>query len=336
MTIYRNLLATFVLLAAVILLGVAGYTFIEGWSAFDSLYMTVITIATVGYGETHPLSDQGRLFTIALILCGSGVMVYGISVVTAFIVEGDLSDALRRRKMNRRIDALEGHVIICGDSTTGKYAIEEMLQMKKDFVVIDRDPAKTAALRDREILCVEGDATSDAVLRAAGIGRARGLITVLHSDAENLFVVVTAKDLNPALRIISKAVDEESHHKLRKVGADSVVLPDHIGGLRMVSEMIRPQVVTFLDVMLRSRDRTIRVEEVTIGANSPAVGKTLGETSAGSTEGASLVALVRADSESYLFNPPAKMQLAAGDTLIYVGAVDRIQVVSRELNGAVS
>lgn len=334
MTVYRNLLAAVFLLATVILLGTAGYTFIEGWSAFDSVYMTIITIATVGYGETHPLSDQGRAFTVLLILCGSGVMVYGISALTAFIVEGDLSDALRRMKMNKRIEALDGHVIICGDSTTGKYAIEEMLKMTRDFVVIDRDPAKIAALRDRQILCVEGDATADGVLKAAGILRANGMITVLHSDSDNLFVVVTAKDLNPALRIISKAVDEESQHKLKKVGADSVVLPDHIGGLRMVSEMIRPQVVTFLDVMLRSQDRTIRVEQVTIRADSAAVGKALADTPASSTEGASLVALLRAGSESYLFNPSANTQLAPGDTLIYVGTVDRIRTVSRELNGA--
>ena len=156
MSIYRNLFTALAMLFLVTLLGVAGYSAIEGWALFDSLYMTVITIATVGYGETHPLSPQGRMFTIVLILLGSGVLVYAVSVITAFIVEGDLSDALRGRKMKKRIDALQGHVIVCGDSGTGKYAIEEMLKTGRPFVVVEQNPVKVAGLTQRDILCVGG------------------------------------------------------------------------------------------------------------------------------------------------------------------------------------
>lgn len=156
MSIYRNLFTALALLFLVTLLGVAGYGLIEGWSFFDSLFMTVITIATVGYGEVHPLSLHGRMFTIVLILLGSGVMVYAISVITAFIVEGDLSDVLKRLKMKKQIDALQGHVIVCGDSGTGQYAIEEMLKTGRPLVVVEQDPAKVATLTQRGILCLEG------------------------------------------------------------------------------------------------------------------------------------------------------------------------------------
>lgn len=329
---HGNLFAAVALMGAVVGAGVAGYQAIEGWDAFDSLYMTVITIASVGYGETHPLSHAGRVFTIALILSGTGVLVYGISAVTAFIVEGGLSDTLRRRKMRKTIDALEGHIVLCGDSSTGRYVIEELDRTGEEFVVVENDRAKLEELSRAGILCVEGDAASDVVLREAGVARARGLIATLHSDADNLFVVLTAKGINPGLRVISKAVAEESEEKLKKVGADGVVLPNHIGGLRMVSAMIRPRVVSFLDVMLRETDRAVRVEEVNIGSGSRVVGKQLGDTEAMRTEGASLVALQRTSASQYQFNPPATTTIEAGDSLIYLGLSTTIRALGERLN----
>ncbi|MDA8079156.1 MAG: potassium channel protein, partial [Nitrospiraceae bacterium] len=320
----KKLIGIFAALALIMLTGAGGYITFEGWAPLDALYMTVITLSSVGFQEVHPLSDKGRVFTMALILCGSGVLIYGISIITAFIVEGELTDALRRRKMQKRIDRLEGHYIVCGADQTGRYVIDELLRTQRRFTVIDRDAAKIRDLLSREILCVEGDATHDAVLLNAGIRRAAGFITALHSDAENLFTVITARRLNPGLRIISKAVDEESVQKIRSVGADSVVMPNFIGGLRMVSEMIRPSVVNFLDIMLRAKDRTIRVEEVALENTSPFAGRQLGETGALGIEGVTVVALANKEGGSYHFNPPQSRVLTGRDVLIVMGDVERI------------
>lgn len=328
---YKSLFIAISSLVSVTLLGATGYHLIEGWPFFDGLYMTVITIASVGYGETHELSHIGRVFTILLIMCGTGVLLYSVSSLTAFIVEGTLTDIVKRMRMKKIIDGFSGHYLICGNSDTGKYIIDELHKINRDFVVIDKDPAKIAELSRKEIPYVEGDATSEEVLRAAGVGRAHGLITTLHNDADNLFVALTAKGINPDLRVISKAINDESRPKFLRAGADSVVMPNAIGGLRMVSEMIRPSVVTFLDTMLRDKDQTIRVEEVHLHHNSYAIGEMLGETGILDIEGASVVALVR-DKQPYRFNPPPSLRLEAGDTLILMGLSTAIADLDRRLN----
>lgn len=321
--IYTRLVKVIAALIVVCVTGVGGYMSIEGWSLFESLYMTVITIASVGYGEIHPLSFEGRAFTIVLILCGSATLIYGLSILTAFIVEGELTDILRRRKMLKKISALEGHFIVCGMSATGRYVIDELAKTGRPFLVIDRDPERIKKLNEADILTIEGDATNDAILQAANVGRAGGLLTTLHADADNLFVVVTARGLNPSLRIIAKAISEESERKLRQVGADSVVMPNFIGGLRMASEMIRPSVVSFLDIMLRSQDATVRVEEIAIPAGSPLVGRSLAASAIMDTEGVTVVAIAD-DKRSYSFNPSRERLLAAGDVLIVMGIVANI------------
>ena len=327
--IIKKITDLLLLLLAVLVSGAFGYQMIEGWSFFDSLYMTVITVASVGYGETHPLSDTGRAFTMVLILFGSGILIYSVSMITALIVEGELTDVLKRMKMNKKIERLSGHYIVCGDSQTGRYAIEELLKTKKSFVVIETDKSKITTLTERGVLCIDGDATADAVLQAAGIERASGLFSSLHTDAENLFVVLTAKGLNPGLRVVSKAVDEDSRLKLIKVGADRVVLPNAIGGLRMVSEMMRPSVVTFLDLMLRSKDKTIRVEEIGLVAGSPYTGITLGETGILTMPDVTVVALVIRAGEAYQFNPPHDTLLQEGMVIIVIGVVDAIEQIRR-------
>jgi voltage-gated potassium channel len=329
MPLLRKILNLLLLLLAVLASGATGYHLIEGWSFFDSLYMTVITVASVGFGETHPLSNGGRTFTMAVILFGSGILIYSVSMITAMIVEGKLTDVLKRMKMNKQIDNLKEHYIVCGDSPTGRYAIDELLKTRKPFLVIETDKGKIAALAARGILCIDGDATTSAVLQAAGIERARGLFSNLQTDAENLFVVLTAKGLNPGLRVVSNAVDEESQHKLIKVGADRVVLPNAIGGLRMVSEMIRPSVVTFLDLMLRAKDKTIRVEEIGLAAGSPYIGKTLGETGVLTMPDVTVVALVLREGEAYQFNPPHDTALEVGMVIIVMGVVEAIEEIRR-------
>jgi voltage-gated potassium channel len=321
--IQKRLLRVIGALAMVFLVGVVGYSLIEGWSLFDSLYMTVITIASVGYGETHPLTFQGRAFTIVLILCGSATLIYGLSILTAFVVEGDLTDIIRRRAMLKKIAGLQGHFIVCGMSATGRYVIDELKKTGRSFVVIDRDPERIRALGEAGVLTIEGDATNDAVLQTAGIARAGGLLTTLHADADNLFVVVTARGLNPSLRIIAKAIGEESERKLRQVGADSVVMPNFIGGLRMASEMIRPSVVSFLDVMLRSQDAAVRVEEIPIPGGSPLAGRSLASAGLLEVEGVTVVAITDPHG-AYTFNPSRERLLAPGDVVIVMGIVANI------------
>lgn len=312
--------------------GVCGYMFIEQWPLLDSLYMTVITIASVGFMEVHPLTGQGRIFTIVLILGGTGVLVYGVSTIIAFIVEGELTDALRRRKMQKKIAAMKGHFIVCGVGQTGKHALEEMVRTRKDVVAIERDPATIRQLDEQEICYVQGDATHNTVLQAAGIERARGIVSALQSDAENLLVVFTTKRLNPDIRVISKAVEEESEQKIRMAGADSVVMPNYIGGLRMASELIRPSVVSFLDLMLRSQEKTIRVDELAIDDQSPYKDKTLQATGILSKTDVTVVALSRRSGKSYEFNPPENAVLKPGDVVILMGDINAINGIK----GAVS
>ncbi|MBI5074085.1 MAG: NAD-binding protein [Nitrospirae bacterium] len=300
---------------------------IEHWPLLDSLYMTVITIASVGFMEVHPLSEQGRIFTIFLILGGTGVLVYGVSSIIAFIVEGELTDTLRRRKMQRKIADMKGHVIVCGVGQTGKHVLEEMVRTRNDVVAIDRDPVTVKLLDEQGICYVQGDATHNTVLQTAGIERARGIVSALQSDAENLLVVFTAKRLNPALRVISKAVEEESEQKIRMAGADSVVMPNFIGGLRMASELIRPSVVSFLDLMLRSQEKTIRVDELAIDDRSPYRNKTLQTAGISSRKDVTVVALSRQSENSYEFNPPDNAILKSGDVVILMGDINAINSI---------
>ena len=330
--IQQRLSAVLIALLAVLGLGTIGYRLIEGWSLFDALYMTVITIASVGFMEVHDLSLAGRIFTIVLIFCGSATLIYGLSTFTAFIVEGELSDALRRHKMKHAIDRLEGHYIVCGVSATGRYIIDELVKTGRTFLVVDLDPEKLKPLAAAGILHLQGDATHEAVLASANLGRAAGLFTALHNDADNLLVVVTAKGLRPDLPVVAKAIDEESERKLRQVGADRVVMPNYIGGLRMASEMIRPSVVTFLDTMLRSRDAVVRVEELRLDRGSPQVGRSLAASGLLDIDEVAVVALADPDGR-YHFNPPREHTLRAGETVIVMGHSAAIATLARVTAG---
>lgn len=328
--LYRRFAYAFALLVALIVVGGLGYAAMEGWSFADGLYMAVITVGTVGYGETHPLSAYGRFYTILFILLSTGVMVYATSSLTAIIVEGELFELFKRRKMDKLIKHLSGHYLVCGDSSIGLHIVEELQRTNQPFIVVEHDVAKVNALIARDILAIAGDATSDATLVAAGIERAAGLVTTLHTDADNLFVVLTARRLNPKLRIIAKAIDEATRDKLQQVGADGVVMPEAIGGMRMASELLRPDVVSFLDIMLRNKDETIRVDEIRVQDGAKVVGSSLADSGVTTTEGATLVAISRG-SNAYRFNPAPDTRLEAGDVLIMLGNTRVIQSLEQQL-----
>ena len=238
--------------------------------------MSVITLATVGYGETHPLSVAGRAFTILLILGGMGIILYGVSELTQFIVQGGIAGILRRRKMERTIKKISHHYILCGAGSNGHYVLEELIRTKRSVVAVEKDPKKVQTLINRGIPTVEGDAANDNVLRSAGIDRAIGLVSTLPEDKDNLFVVITARGLNPNLRIVAKVDEFEVREKFFRSGADSAVSAPYIGGLRMASELIRPDTTTFLDSMMRDSSE-LRVDEVRIGSSTAYRGKAAGK-----------------------------------------------------------
>lgn len=319
----KRLKIALILLVLLICTGICGYIAIEGWDFLDSIYMTIITIASVGYMEVRPLSDAGRIFTIFLIIFGVGVLLFCISTFTAFLVEGEFSDILRRRKMEKQISKLKNHYIVCGAGKIGRHIIEELSKTKRDFVVVDNDEETCRGLGEQGILFIKGDATSISVLKAANADNAKGLFCVLPTDAENLLLILTAKGINPSIRVVSKADEYESEDKMKKAGADSVVLPEFIGGLRMASEMIRPETVKFLDHMLKSKDRVFRVEEVKVGANPLLKDKVLLDTGLLEKEGVCVVAIKRND--KYIFNPPKDERLKEDDFLILIGEADNIR-----------
>ncbi|MDO9287953.1 MAG: potassium channel protein [Thermodesulfovibrionales bacterium] len=318
----RIILALF-LLALVIEAGIFGYMWIEGWNFLDAFYMTIITIASVGYMEVNPLSPHGRIFTIFLIIFGMGVLLFGISTFTAFLVEGELSEILRRRKMEKSISGLKEHYIVCGIGTVGRHVIDELHKTGRPFVAIDANEELCRQLAEKGMFFVKGDATSSSVLKSANAANAKGVFCSLHTDAENLLLILTAKGINPSLKIVSKAEEDESEDKMKRAGADGVVLPKFIGGLRMASAMIRPEAVTFLDKMLKGQDETYRVEDINITAGSVFAGKTLKASGLLDKKGISVVAVKKG--ERYVFNPGGNEMLEIGDVLILIGETKSIR-----------
>jgi voltage-gated potassium channel len=314
----------FGLVLLALLVGTLGYYKIEGWSLLDSLYMTVITMTTIGFGEIRPLSESGRIFTIFLSLAAVGIAGYSISTLAAFVLEGDLQRILRGRRMDKQIGQLNEHMILCGAGRVGYQVALEFFKTRTPFVVVDNDPAALETLGEiGSISFVQGDAMDDDTLRLAGIDRARGLVAALRDDKDNAFVVLSARSLNPEMHIVARLGNEENAEKLQRAGANEVVSPNAIGGLRMASVMIRPAVVSFLDEMMHAPGQTLRVEEVTLVAGSALLQKTLGEAEIGRRTGV-LVVAVKASDGQYYFNPNAQTALREGDVLIVIGTPEQV------------
>jgi voltage-gated potassium channel len=316
------------LLFLLILCAVVGYRVLggPGVSLLDAIYMAVITVSTVGYTEVVDTSGHPalRIFNMFVILFGIGILLYVFSVSTAFIVEGDLQDAFRRRKMLKQIRDLKDHFIVCGAGRTGQYVIQELLKTGHPFVVIDRDQeqlARTARLGEFPVL--KGDAADEEILSTAGVDRAQGLVSVLADDRDNLMVTVAVRQRNPGIRIVAGCAQEDMADRLLRVGANSAVSPNFIGGLRLASELIRPHVVSFLDVMLREHRATLRVDELVIQPSSGYVGKSLRALAIPDRFGLLVLALRRSSGETK-FNPGLDTVLNAEDVLILMGEVDQV------------
>jgi voltage-gated potassium channel len=327
----RRLYTAAALLFAVVIAGSVGYHFIGAgnWSWFDCVYMTVITLSTVGYGEVLSGMDKvpyARLWAIGQIVLGSGTLLYFVSTFTAFLIESDIQGAIRRNRMQKRIDGLSDHVVVAGVGATGIYLVEELLSTKTPFVAIDEDEARLVrAAKDigSELLYVVGDATDDHVLEQAGIRRAKALAATLSEDRDNVFVCVTARSINPNLRIVARATESNAEAKLKRAGADASVSPSAIGGMRIASELIRPNVVVFLDQMLRGRDPTLRIEEVCIPDHSSLIGTALQHTGIRRDTDV-LVLAVRYPDGTFRYNPGPDLILQPGVTLVVLARTDDV------------
>jgi voltage-gated potassium channel len=314
-----------VLIVGVILFGTIGYMAVEGWDFFDSLYMTIITLTTVGYMEVHDLSKIGRGFTIILILTGVGTMLYVLSVGARILLEGELRELFGRRKLSKKIEKLEGHYIICGYGRMGKIICREMMQHGALFIITEKNPEVLASI-DKDILSIHGDSTQDAVLLEAGIERAKGLISVLSTDADNLYVVLSARGLNPKLRIVARASDEGVEKKLFRAGADNVVSPYFIGGLRIAHTILKPAVVDFIEFATKSGNIELQMEEVKVKESSSITNKALDECGIRKELGIIIVAIKR-ESGTMEFNPTSTSIIKKGDTLVAIGETKQLKAL---------
>lgn len=302
----------------------------EHWSLMDCLYFNAITLTTVGYGET--LSPTGstaaywdvRLFTVVVLLGGMIATAYFLSSATAFFVEGDLKRVLEKRRMLKQIAALQGHFIVCGAGQTGRHIAEEVTRSGKECVVIDNETGAVAELAEHgvRVHSIIGDSTKDETLIEAGIERAHGLGAALGDDKDNLFLVISARQLNPKLRIVSKAIDMPTRVKLLKAGADGVVASNYIGGMRMASELVRPNVVNFLDQMLRSKEAPVRFAEVVVGQ---CLYRTLAELDPVKRAGLPILAIKSPGKEGFAYNPLPETILGPGTVLVIMGEVDKVK-----------
>jgi len=329
MDIKRRLIYIIFAIFCVIMAGSIGYFLIfEGQHTFmRCLYMTVISLTTVGYGEVLVVTDNvpAEIFTMILITFGMGIILYGISTLTAIIIEGELSGMLRKKKMKKAIEKLSDHFVVCGGGETGRPVITELIKNQERVVLIEQsdESIEKCKLLWEDLLYVKGDAADDAILVAAGINRAKGVIVSLSSDKDNLFTTMSARMLNSSVRIISRVTDTGLEAKMRRAGANSIVSPNFIGALRMASEMIRPTAVDFLDSMLRSSRGNLRIHEINVSEKSGLVNKNIME--AGLKEKHELLVLgIRDKNKELVFNPSPTRSLESGDTLIVMGEVENI------------
>jgi len=282
---------------ALILVGTSGYHLLEEMSIVDSLYMTVITVSTVGFGEVRELSPYGRIFTIGLILGGGGVAAYSISVTAEFFMSGEWGKFLETRRRSRMQSKLSGHVIICGFGRVGRRVSNELTQEDVPFIIVDTNPARVEHAWERGYTAVIGNAANEQMLKDAGIEKARALIAAVSSDAENVFIILTARSLNANLQIIARANYEDSEPKMIRAGANRTIVPYTISGKRMVTMLMRPSVADFLDEVAHAGGMELLIEQIEIGADSPIAGKTIAETNIRKRLGVTILACRNIDGQ---------------------------------------
>jgi voltage-gated potassium channel len=321
-------------LAALLVGGTLGYHLIEGWTLFDGLYMTVITLATIGYGEIQPLSQGGRWFTIILIFFGVALFGFLLSILTQALIESELANTFGRRKVFRDISQLKDHYIICGAGKVGLRIIEEIKKKGEHFVVIERDSMVAERLLTQGDLVLIGDATDEDVLEGARVRTARALITAASSDPENVYIVLTARGLNPNMSIVARAEDQAAERQLRRAGANKVVTPVLMASHRMAQAALSPAVADFIESTTMTETLDLNFEQILIAAGSPLAGKKLKESGIRSEHNAMIVAITPL-AGAMIFNPDGERELQAGDLLIAIGTRAGLTKLKQIANSAV-
>lgn len=333
MSYQHRIIVAFSLLFVLLIIGTIGYSVLEKnnpqgeWGILEAVWMTVITVTTVGYGDME-MGNAARIFTMFLLIGGVGLFVYCITITNAILIEGQLLSFFKQRKMIRTVEKLSNHYIISGLGDTGLHVLEEMLKAEASFVGIELDEERLEHLAEtHDFLSLQGDATDDDVLIRAGIERAKGLVACLSRDQDNLFVVISAKKLNPSLRVVSKAVENNSPDKLVTAGADEVVLPDHIGGIRLASGILEPHLIDFFAKMQVSR-QTTRFAESIIQPDSKLNGITIEEANIKEETGLVVIA-IRSKDGTYIYNPSGDLKIEAGDALFVISDQRQLQTLHK-------
>jgi voltage-gated potassium channel len=326
----RKIILSSALIILVSATGTIGYMVIEGWNFRESLYMTIITLTTVGFREVHELSPTGEYFTIVLLIGGVGIILYVLATEARIIFEGGLQDVFGRRRLEKKIRELKDHYILCGYGRMGRIIARELKAKGVSTVVIEQSHA--TQFDNEGVLIVEGDATNDDVLMSAGIGRAKGLVSVLPTDAENLYVVLSARELNPKLFVLARASDEGAEQKMLRAGATRVVSPYLTGGLKIAHTILKPTVMDFIEIATKAGSIEIQMEEVPVRKNSKLVGMALYETGIGKDLGVIVVA-IKSGEGVMRFNPTSKTIIQESDTLIALGEVSKLNELEEMARG---
>jgi voltage-gated potassium channel len=318
------------LLIIILMIGVFGYVMISGYSWIDALYMTVITMTTVGFGEVMPLDDQSKIFTIFLILASVVIVGYALSIITEYILSKNDLEELKHKKMQKKIDSFKNHIVICGYGRNGKQAARKLAAYNKQFVVIEKDKEMEERLQLDDVPYVIGNANEDEVLVTAGVDRAACFISALPNDADNLFVVLSARQLNSKINIISRASNESSYDKLKFAGADNVILPDKIGGDHMASLVVVPGLMEFIDNLSIVGKSNINIEEVDVEKLFKSnKGRTIRDLDLRKKTGCSVIGYKNEKGE-YLVNPEAELELAPNSRIIVLGRPEQIEALNSE------
>lgn len=330
---YYRFFVPLAILLMVWFFGTIGYVIIEDYSWFDAFYMTIITVATVGYQEVHPLTHDGKVFTAFLIITSFGTFAYAVSSITKFVIDGEFNEFFKNRKLNATIQSLNDHVIICGYGRNGRQAAQVLKKHNKRFVVVENDQKVTSTLNHRfSELVIQGDSTQDEILIKAGIMRAKALITTLPIDADNLFIVLTARNLNKNLTIISRASEDNSDTKLKIAGADNVIMPDKVGGAHMASLVMKPDVIEFIDKITAEGDGNINLEEISFAQIPDELkNKTLKDLEIRNKSGANIIGF-KTSSGEYIVNPSADTKIIPDAKLFVLGTNEQIAVLKSLLS----
>jgi len=317
-------------LAVVFVTGTVGYWAIEGWTWLESLYMTMITVTTIGFGEVHPLSEWGRIFTIFLIAIGFGVVLYAAVTTTGWLIEGEVEKTFSRRKSMKSIEKIKDHFIICGFGRMGSFVAHEFHARGMPFVIVERDLEVQNKVMEAGFLLAPGDATEEDVLRRANIKKARGLVSVLNTDASNVYAVLTAKEFNPSLQVVARAGEDSARKKLMRAGADRVISPYQIGGLRIVMGILKPTVMSFLELAMDHKELNIEIEELQVAENSVYSGKRLVDTGIRKDLNLIIIAVKKKNGEM-VFNPGSDTLIEDNDTLITMGDKKNLEYLEKQV-----